>query len=196
MGVDVMSPPARPVRREPLIPHGVLGMLIFVFCEVMFFAGLISAFLITKASAPGGIWPPYGQPRLPAEETAINTAALLASAALLVIAHRTFAKDPAKARLPMLSALALGVFFVAFQGAEWAALLSQGLTLTSSQHGAFFYLIVGSHAAHAVVAVGVLGWICLRLFRGRLHARQLYAAEVFWYFVVLVWPLLYGLVYF
>src|SRR5688572_31524505 len=35
--------------------------------------------------------------------------------------------------------LILGATFVALQGAEWVALLAQGLTLTSSSHGAFFY---------------------------------------------------------
>ena len=28
-----------PVRRENLIPSGVLGMIMFIFTEVMFFAG-------------------------------------------------------------------------------------------------------------------------------------------------------------
>ena len=44
----------------------------------------------------------------------------------------------------------LGAFFVVFQGAEWLALIGQGLTLTSSALGSFFYLIVGSHGLHAV----------------------------------------------
>ena len=48
----------------------------------------------------------------------------------------------------------LGAFFVLFQGVEWVALLREGLTLTSSTHGAFFYLIIGTHALHAVVALG------------------------------------------
>ena len=53
-----------PVRREPILPNGVLGMLIFVATEIMFFSGLISAFVIGKSNAIGG-WPPPGQPRLP-----------------------------------------------------------------------------------------------------------------------------------
>ena len=38
-------------RREPIVPSGVLGMLIFVFTEGMVFAGLISAFIIIRAQA-------------------------------------------------------------------------------------------------------------------------------------------------
>ena len=66
-------------RPPPVVPTPVLGMLIFVIAETMMFAGLISAFTIVKAGALG--WPPPGQPRLPVEATAFNTAVLLLSAA-------------------------------------------------------------------------------------------------------------------
>ena len=49
--------PGDPVREEPLVPTAVLGTLVFVLTEAMMFSGLISAFLIVKASAAGGVWP-------------------------------------------------------------------------------------------------------------------------------------------
>ncbi len=184
---------ASEARGEQLVPSSVLGMLIFVFTEVMFFAGLISAFAIIKAGSP--IWPPPGQPRLPVEETAVNTAALLASGLLLVLTRRFFQRDRTRARRAMLAAMGLGAFFVIFQGFEWVALIRQGLTLTSSSLGSFFYLIVGLHALHAVVALGLLVVTWRRLQRGWLASSQLATAEVFWYFVVGVWPVLYLTVY-
>ena len=66
-----------------IVPNGVLGMLLFVAVEVMLFAGLISGFVVVKASAL--VWPPIGQPRLPVEETLVNTAALLLSGFLFPI---------------------------------------------------------------------------------------------------------------
>ena len=42
-------------ERKPLIADGVLGMITFVAIEMMMFAGLISAFLIVKGGAPGGV---------------------------------------------------------------------------------------------------------------------------------------------
>jgi cytochrome c oxidase subunit 3 len=89
----------------------------------------------------------------------------------------------------------LGAFFVVFQGFEWVALIREGLTLTSSNLGAFFYLIVGMHALHAVAALGVLAYTWLLLQRGWLAQSQLAAAQVFWYFVVGLWPVLYAVVY-
>jgi cytochrome c oxidase subunit 3 len=171
-------------------------MALFVFVEAMLFAGFISAFVIVQNSVPEGAWPPPNQPRLPVGETAVNTAALLASGAALWIAGRQFrAGRRAAAGMSMGAALALGAFFVLAQGVEWVRLLGQGLTLTSSQLGSFFYVIVGAHAMHAVGAIVALAaaWQALRA--GRLTKSWLGAVQIFWYFVVLVWPVLYWKVY-
>src|SRR5580700_6136552 len=63
-------------------------MIIFVVAEIMFFAALMSAHTIARATVLGGVWPPAGQPRLPVERTAFNTAILLLSGALLFVANR------------------------------------------------------------------------------------------------------------
>lgn len=179
---------------EPkVISNGVLGMSLFVMTEIMFFAGMISAFSIVKASAL--VWPPPDQPRLPVEETAINTLALFASGALLYLAQRRFSEDRAAAAGPLIGAIALGTFFVLFQGWEWASMLAQGLTLTSSTLGSFFYLIVGTHALHVIVALGMLLRVWRRHSDGWLQPSQLATAAVFWYFVVGAWPIVYWQVY-
>ncbi len=181
------------VDKRVLVPSGVLGMLLFIFTEVMLFAGLISAFSIVKSSAL--VWPPYGQPRLPIEETALNTAALLLSGVLLYVANRRFAAGANKAKGMLLASILLGAFFVIFQGAEWVALINEGLTLTSSTHGSFFYLIIGLHAVHAAAALLVLAVIYVRLRKDALTRSAFWTAQVFWYFVVGVWPVLYWQVY-
>lgn len=180
-------------RREPLVPSGVMGMLLFVFTELMLFAGLISAFTISRSSAV--VWPPPGQPRLPFETTAFNTAILLASGVALFWARRRFRIQRASARLPLALAIALGAFFVIAQGREWVAMIGQGLTLTSSALGSFFYMIVGVHGLHALGALGLLGVTYARLRRGWLASSQLGTAEVLWYFVVGVWPVIWLVVY-
>lgn len=184
-----------PERREPLIPNGVLGMLIFIFTEVMFFSGLISAHAIVKSQAAGQMWPPYGQPRLPVEETALNSLALLVSGVVLVLAWFAFKREKSAARIPLFMALLLGIAFVGLQGVEWAALLADGLTIQSSTYGAFFYLIVGAHGIHAVGAMAGLAWAFHRLDQETLTSSQLATVSAFWYFVVLVWPVLYWTVY-
>lgn len=186
---------AAPVRRR-FTHSATLGMGLFVFAEVMLFAGFLSAFAIVQGSAMPGMWPPPDQPRLPVGRTALNTLALLASGVLLFLGGRRFRRSGAAAAGPwMLGALALGAAFVLFQGLEWAALLGHGLTLTSSQLGSFFYVIIGTHALHAVAAILALGWGVAAMRAGKLRESALGAIELFWYFVVLVWPLLYWRVY-
>jgi heme/copper-type cytochrome/quinol oxidase subunit 3 len=184
-----------PVRRPKVVADGVMGMLLFVFAEIMMFAGLISAHTIVRSQVAGEMWPPYGQPRLPVQETVVNTSALLVSGIVLVFAHLAFKKEASRARLPMLLVLLLGVFFIGSQGAEWVALLGEGLTIRSSTYGGFFYLIVGTHGVHAIAAILALGWAWYELEKGRLSASQLATVSVFWYFVVLLWPVLYLKVY-
>ncbi|MBJ19087.1 MAG: hypothetical protein CL933_06635 [Deltaproteobacteria bacterium] len=184
---------AREQGEPRVISNGVLGMVLFVMTEIMFFSGMISAFSIVRASS--AIWPPPNQPRLPLEETAINTVALFLSGLLLFLAQRRFAADRDSAKTPLIAAIALGTFFVAFQGWEWVSMIAQGLTLTSSTLGSFFYLIVGTHALHAIVALGLLTQAWRRLSAGRLQPSQLATTAVFWYFVVGAWPVVYWRVY-
>lgn len=193
-GTSLRPPPAaRP--RARLLSSGALAMLLFIGTELMMFAGLISAFVIVRAGARGP-WPPPGQPRLPVEETLSNTLALLLSGAALIVAHFLFGRSQRTALLPLLVCIALGGAFVGLQGVEWVALIAEGLTLTSSAHGSFFYLIVGAHGVHALVALLALTWLALRMAKGRARSSELVTVELFWAFVVLLWPFLYAYVYF
>ncbi len=179
----------------PVLPNGVMGMLIFVTAEIMFFAGMLSAFTIVRASNMPVSWPPPGQPTLPALATALNTAALLLSGVALYFAHRSYQKSKG-GTLALTLALALGLSFVVLQGIEWLTLLGQGLTMTSSTLGSFFYLVIGTHGAHAVVAIGFLGWALIKLRAGTLKPNAFYTTQAFWYFVVGMWPVIYARVYF
>jgi heme/copper-type cytochrome/quinol oxidase subunit 3 len=192
----VMSPRSLPEANRPVVPNAVLGTLIFVVAEVMFFVGMISAFTISRAGAPAGTWPVPGQPTLPAEATALNTVALVLSGVLLLVGQVLFSKKHAAAKWLVLMAWALGLGFVVLQGREWSQLLSAGLTMTSSRLGAFFYLIVGMHGLHAIGALVALGMAAVQLLRDRLEGGLFFGAQVFWYFVVLMWPIIYARVYF
>jgi cytochrome c oxidase subunit 3 len=187
---------ARAIERREVVPSSVLGMLLFIGAEVMFFAGLISAFTISRAGTPPGSWTLPAGLTLPASATAINTIALLASGVLTALAHRARGRGRRSAAPILLGACVLGAMFVLLQGREWAGLLAEGVTMQSSRLGAFFYLIIGAHAVHAVGALGalVLAWRQMR--QERLTTGFWLGAQTFWYFVVGVWPIIYLRVYF
>jgi heme/copper-type cytochrome/quinol oxidase subunit 3 len=186
----------RSLPRRGFTDHALFGMAVFVFTEIMLFAGFISAFVIVRNAVMPGLWPPPDQPRLPFERTAFNTAALLASGVLVWVAHRRAKRrGPAAARVPLSLGVALGAVFVVLQGVEWVGLLRQGLTLSSSQVGSFFYLVIGTHALHAVCALGILTWCWTGIVAGQFRPARFGAAQLLWYFVVLVWPVLWLVMY-
>lgn len=194
-GAVEVLPTSRPVRQPPAVENEVMAMLIFVVSEVMFFAGLVSAYGIVSSRAPGGVWPPASDPVLPAMETGVSTVALLLSGVAVFWSGRSYKKDRAAAMTPLLVAGGLAALFVGAQVFEATQLLAEGFTMMSSAHGGLVYTIVGAHALHTVVALGILGWTILRLRGGTLSPALFTAIRIFWYFVVGLWPFLYARIY-
>ncbi|MEC7220928.1 MAG: heme-copper oxidase subunit III [SAR324 cluster bacterium] len=182
-------------ERRQLVSSSIFATVIMIMTEVMFFAALISAYMIIRSGAEE--WPPWGQPRLPVFATAINSLTLLASAFCLHRSVKVFSSQASQSKQLLALAIALGIVFVSVQGYEWVQLISFGLTITSSTYGGVFYLIIGAHGLHVIG--GLLALLaCLRRLNStsqQLTIDNLRAAQIFWYFVVGVWPILYTLVY-
>jgi heme/copper-type cytochrome/quinol oxidase subunit 3 len=177
--------------------NGTLAMAIFLGTEAMLFAGLISAFLVLRASAPA--WPPPGQPRLPVGVTGLNTAVLLVSVWTMQRAARATRRDRRAAMLRWLAlTTALGTTFLLVQGTEWVALLGHGLRLSSGPYGATFYTVIGCHGLHvaaAVITLLVLFEWARRASGARQCQSRVEVCRLYWFFVAAVWPVLYVLVY-
>ena len=184
-------------RPEPPINNARLGVMLFIGAEGMFFAGLLSAFLVFRNGS--AVWPPPFQPRLPIAVTAVNTCILLWSSYTMHRALRAIRRGNTQGLLDWLAITAvLGGIFLSVQGYEWARLLQFGLTLSSSVYGSIFYTLIGCHAAHVF---GAVIWLLIIFVMAKKHrvAREQFAGVqvcgIFWYFVVGLWPILFGLVY-
>ncbi len=186
-----------PGPRRPLLDNVRLAMLFLICGEVMFFGGLVSAFLVLRVTAVQ--WPPPLQPRLPVGVTGLNTVVLLASSVVMAAAIRALDRREARALVHrLLLAGGLGTAFLLVQGYEWIRLVSYGLTMASGAYGTTFYTGMGRHGVHvapAVVWVGATGWLAARgrFLDGRAGARR--ACAIYWHFVVALWPILYVAVY-
>jgi cytochrome c oxidase subunit III len=182
---------------RPGLDNVRLAILALIGGELMFFAGLVSAFLVLRTSA--AVWPPPFQPRLPIEITGVNTVVLLASSALMAQGVRAAAGDDRRTALRGLGgAAALGALFLAVQGFEWARLLRFGLTASSAGYGTTFYTLIGTHAVHVAGALVWLAITILLVASGRLGATRMApirACAMYWHFVVALWPFLYIAVY-
>ena len=186
----------RPKRARTPVSSGVIGMLLFMVTEIMFFAALISAYLVIRAGLEE--WPPWGQPRLPVETTALNTLVLLLSGLTMGFSRNLLQKQKFQEGRRLLGlSLLLGTFFLVVQGYEWMQLLNFGMTVSSSVYGGLFYLIIGAHGFHVagVLAVLIHAWNRLGASNNSITAEGLLPLQLLWYFVVCVWPVLYVLVY-
>jgi heme/copper-type cytochrome/quinol oxidase subunit 3 len=182
--------------RQPIVPSGVLAMVLFLATEAMFFGGLISAFVVLRAATLD--WPPLGQPRLPIGLTGINTVILLLSGYAMHRAVACVRKGEASLIAWLSGTALLGCVFLGIQGYEWLKLIGFGLTTRSSLYGATFYTLVGAHGLHVLAALVVLLVVLARGIQGRYTAAahgELELCRMYWLFVVAVWPVLYVLVY-
>jgi len=191
-----VSLPSQPRSAKAPVSNGVVGMLIFMVTEAMFFAALISAYMVIRAGLEE--WPPWGQPRLPVETTAFNTLVLLVSGLLMGYSRTLLKKNKiAEGRRWLGISILLGTFFLISQGYEWVQLLQFGLTVSSSVYGGLFYLIIGAHGFHVMGTLVALSyaWNRLGASENQITPEGLFPAQLLWYFVVCVWPILYVLVY-
>lgn len=192
------EPPAPPVRpNRPIAANAWLAVVMFLGAEVMFFAGLIGAYLVFRVNAAH--WPPPFQPRLPVGVTGVNTVILLASALTMWWAVKAVRANNRAALVRNLGlTTVLGATFLLIQGYEWAQLIRFGLTVSSSVYGGLFYTLIGFHGLHVF---GALIWLLVVLAQareGRFSRQQhvgLQTCNMYWIFVVALWPVLYGLVY-
>lgn len=182
---------------KPFIGSAYIAMLLFIGADVMFFAGLIGAFIVFRFGAME--WPPPGQPRLPAEVTGVNTAILLFSGYTMLRAWRGTRRWNLASIVDNLTlTLSLGVIFLMVQGYEWTKLLKFGLTLSSGVYGGTFYVLIGCHALHVLGAV-IAVLVVLRKARRETSLEKsevnVKLAGMYWFLVVGLWPVLYTLVY-
>lgn len=184
-------------ERVPPVSNAVLGMLVFLGAETVFFGGLVAAFLVLRLAAP--VWPPPLQPRLPVEVTGVNTAVLLGSGVTMLLALRAIRRESPAGLVGYLSqTLLLGALFLLVQGYEWVRLVNFGLSVSSGAYGATFYTLIGIHGLHVLGALIWLAVVWVGAGRGNFTARAhgpVVPCAMFWCFVVLVWPVLYVLVY-
>ena len=185
-----------------------LGMWVFLTSEVMFFTGLIGAYLILRSN-PGVEWALPGQV-LNVPLTAVNTFILICSSVTMVKAFAAIESGDQKGlRLFLVATVVLGALFVGVQGFEYYKLVQEGFlphcgeelaALVPSCHlyGSTFYTMTGFHGTHVSIGVLCMIWVTVKAFRGKYTQGDHGGVEViglYWHFVDLVWILLFTIVY-
>jgi cytochrome c oxidase subunit 3 len=197
-----------PLASMPHDSHGgisnpVLGMLLFITSEVMFFGGLFAAYFSLRANAPQ--WPPINPENGEPFHLAIlpfvgpATILLILSSVTCQLAVWGIRRDDRTAFIrAMTVTVILGIVFLVMQLIDYSLLGSEGLTLSSGQYGTTYYTLTGFHGAHVFGGVIMLSVVLYRGMAGQFsgkHYDAVEAASLYWHFVDVVWILLFSLLY-
>ena len=182
------------------ISNPILGMILFITSEVMFFSGLFAAYFATRA-ANVDEWPPgvFAGILDPLGLIMIATIILIVSSFTCQFAvwsirrgdRRGFVRNTAITFI-------LGVIFLGMQAIDYAILFGEGLTLASGPFGTTYFTLTGFHGAHVFGGVLMLGVILYRGMAGQFSAKHHDAVEavsLYWHFVDVVWILLFSILY-
>ncbi|MGI8498538.1 MAG: cytochrome c oxidase subunit 3, partial [Gemmatimonadaceae bacterium] len=149
-----------------------IGIWAFIGSECLFFASLISTYLIYKGHSITGPYPheacnpPACATPLKAilniPVTSMSTFVLLMSSLFMVLAHSAVVRGDRKYSKLWLAGTALaGATFLGFQAFEFTSFVHEGLKITTNLFGSSFFVLTGFHGAH--VTAGVI-WLITLLF--------------------------------
>ena len=176
---------ARSELQRERLPLLVVGIVLFLGSELMFFASLFGTYFTLRASN-GPSWVP-AEIKVNAYRT-IFTSILVASSGTMQMAVRSAKRRnvPAMRRWIWLS-LAMGGAFLGGQAHEWAEL---PFRVSSDSYGSTFYAMTGFHGLHVLAGLIVMLVIVGRAAAGAYDRGEHASVEVggyYWHFVDVVW---------
>lgn len=189
-------------------PNSVMvGTIVWLGSEVMFFAGLFAIYFTLRSTSPV-LWESQTE-ILNVPFATVNTLILVSSS--FSCQFGVFAAERMQSRATgwkptqwgmvewFFLTYALGAIFVAGQIWEYATLVSEGVTFASSAYGSAFYLTTGFHGLHVTG-----GLIAFLLVIGRAYAVKSFGhkesttaivVSYYWHFVDIVWIALFLVIY-
>jgi cytochrome c oxidase subunit 3 len=186
-----------------------LAIWTFLGSECLFFASLISTYVVYRGKSlvgpfPHTPWtdPATGQVYEPIIEiplVTVGTALLLFSSLFIVLALYGAQRGNRKMLLGWLGATIMcGMFFVGMQVYEFTHFVHKGLTLQRNMFGASFFTLTGFHGTHVTIGVIWLITMFILALRKQLppeNAINLEMAALYWHFVDVVWIIIFPVVY-
>jgi cytochrome c oxidase subunit 3 len=172
----------------------VLGVILFLASELMFFAAWFAAYFDLRGQARQ--WPPPGV-HLDPLEPGIGTVLLGLSSVLVIVATHAIRRTAyGTARLFLALAVACGIAFLALTAHEWS---TNGFTFATHAYGSLHYGVTGFHAAHVTAGLFLLTLLAIGVRRPAFRGEHFAGAEAigyYWHFVFVVWVGIYALLWF
>ncbi|QBN18811.1 cytochrome c oxidase subunit 3 [Flavobacterium nackdongense] len=174
-----------------------LLLLFAMISMIMMFAGLTSAFVVSKSRAD---WLKDFQ--LP---TAFyfSTAVIIGCSVTFHLAKKAIQKDLQKTTTSwLLATLALGILFVVLQFVGFGQIVASGYYFTGAESSittTFLYIVTVVHLLHLAGGLLALLIIIFKQLKGRYNASQTLGIELgamYWHFLDLLWIYLFLFLFF
>jgi len=200
-----MAAHANATQHKEQLSNSMLGFILFLASEVMFFGGLFAAYFIARADAPS--WPP--EESLTPDQIAsgvklelefalpfISTVILILSSVTIQFGVWAIQKGDRSGLIRWLFiSIVLGLTFLTAQMYDYSQLhFSAGDTI----YGTTFYTLTGFHGAHVAGGIIFMMVIMVRSMAGQFSASRHEAVEAcsfYWHFVDVVWIALFTTLY-
>jgi len=204
---DVITESLRGYYNKQVDSSFRMGMVWFIFSEVMFFAAFFGALFYARQYAMPWLngegdgvmtnsllwpefaagWPSNGPAAVGGQFQTIpawglpllNTLILLTSGVTVTIAHHALKAGHRKQLLVFLGlTVLLGCTFLFYQAEEYVhAYTELNLTLGSGIYGSTFFMLTGFHGAHVTLGTLMLAIIWLRCLKGHFSGEDHFAFE-------------------
>ena len=178
------------------IPNGKLGMWVFLASEIMFFTGLIAAYVVLRMGHPS--WPGSAG-HLSVPLGTLNTFLLIGSSMTVVMALAASEQRRASAmRGWLLATIFLGSCFLVIKGTEYAAKFSHEIFPSTNVFWSCYFTLTGFHALHVLGGIIFNLVILLVSFNPEAWSSRrqwLELGGLYWHFVDIVWIFLFPLLY-
>ena len=197
----------------------ILGMWMFLATEVLFFGGLIAAYVIYRATSPGEF--ALASRHLKLWLGCVNTVVLLGSSLTMAFAVRSAQLHRHRHLVWfLLATMVLGTCFLGIKAVEyyleyrdhlvpgWNFRLPEELVSRSAPDSfdprrfqmffVLYFFMTGLHALHLIIGVslvGVIAYLSRRRWFSGSGETQIEVAGLYWHFVDVVWVFLYPLLY-
>ncbi len=184
-----------PANRPNLVS---IGTIVWLSSELMFFAALFSMYFTLRAVNPE-VWAAETE-LLNIPFASINTTILVLSSVTCQLGVFAAERGDVKGlRRWFIITFLMGSVFIGGQVWEYAELVHEGLTLSSSAYGSAFYLTTGFHGLHvtggliAFLFVLATTYVAKRFTHDQ--ATRAIVTSYYWHFVDVVWIALFFMIY-
>ena len=186
-----------------------VGTIVWLSSELMFFAALFAAYFTIRAVSPD-LWAQETE-KLTVPFAALNTTILVLSSVTCQLGVFAAERGQVGRKGSTLNVkgwglrewfsltYVMGAIFVAGQALEYAQLIHEGVTMSSSAYGSVFYLTTGFHGLHVIGGLFAFLFVLGRTLIARkfTHEQAVSAIVVsyYWHFVDVVWIGLFFTIY-